>query len=142
MTDTDLAHFAEAQNAVYERVRSELTAGLKHSHWMWFVFPQIAGLGTSDTARRFAICDLQQARRFLADPVLGTRLRECVGLVLRHPDRSALEILGSPDDLKFRSCLTLFREAAETATDRDLFVAALDLFYDGVPDRRTLELTA
>lgn len=140
MTDTDLTRFLDAQATVYEKVHAELTAGRKRSHWMWFVFPQIAGLGRSRTARDFAITDLDQARRYLADPVLGGRLRDCVGLMLRHQNRSALDILGSPDDLKFRSCLTLFREAADDAADRGGFTKALDVFFEGRPDRLTLEL--
>jgi len=140
LTDEDLIRFLDAQAAVYERVQTELTAGRKRSHWMWFVFPQIAGLGRSRTASDFAIADLDQARRYLADPVLGGRLRDCVELMLRHQNGSALEILGSPDDLKFRSCLTLFREAATDTADRDVFAKALDRFFGGVPDRLTLEL--
>lgn len=140
MTDTDLTRFVDAQAAVYEMAKSEVAAGRKRSHWMWFVFPQIAGLGRSRMAEDFAVADLDQARRYLADPVLGGRLRECVGLMLRHENRSALEILGSPDDLKFRSCLTLFREAALDGADRDVFVKALDLFFEGRPDYVTLNL--
>ena len=139
MTDPDLARFIDAQAGVYDRIAGELAAGCKHSHWMWFVFPQLDGLGRSATARRYAILDLDQARRYLADPVLGSRLRESVRLMLGNEATSALEILGSPDDLKFRSCLTLFREAAIFDTDRELFARALDRFYGGAPDPRTLE---
>ena len=91
-------------------------------------------------AERYAIRDIDQAARYLADPILGSRLRDGVRLMLRHKDKSALEILGSPDDLKFCSCLTLFREAASDKSDRSLFTEALDQFYDGEPDPRTLEL--
>jgi len=140
MTDTDLTRFVDAQAAVYDVVKSELAAGRKRSHWMWFVFPQIAGLGRSRMSEDFAIADLDQARRYLADPVLGKRLRDCVELMVRHQGRTALEILGSPDDLKLRSCLTLFLEAADDRTDRNLFEAALDQFYHGVPDQNTLGL--
>ena len=136
----DLARFVEAQARVHDQVVGELSAGQKQSHWMWFVFPQLAGLGASPTARFYALKDLDQARRYLAHPVLGSRLREDVRLMLRHRGRSALQILGSPDDLKFRSCVTLFREAATTADDRALFTAALDQFYGGAPDPRTLQL--
>jgi uncharacterized protein (DUF1810 family) len=107
---------------------------------MWFVFPQLRGLGHSATAQRYAIRDLDQAARYLADPTLGTRLRHAVRLMTGHKGRSALEILGSPDDLKFRSCLTLFGQAASDNSDRMLFVEALNQFYAGEPDPRTLEL--
>jgi len=107
MTEPDLLRFVTAQDAVYPQVTEELTSGSKQSHWIWFVFPQLAGLGRSAMAERYAIGDLNQARRYLADPILGARLRQGVQL----KGKSAVEILGSPDDLKFRSCLTLFREA-------------------------------
>lgn len=140
MTDPDLVHFVNAQTKIYEQVVRELTGGAKRTHWMWFIFPQLAGLGHSVTAQRFAIRDLDQARRYLADPVLGARLRDDVQLMLQHKDKSALEILGSPDDLKFRSCLTLFSQAAANDTDRSLFMDALLQFYAGNLDPRTLEL--
>jgi uncharacterized protein (DUF1810 family) len=107
---------------------------------MWFVFPQVGGLGRTATAQHYAIRDLDQARRYLADSLLGPRLREVVKLVMKHKGKSALEILGSPDDLKFRSCLTLFREAATESSDRALFTEALNQFYRGEGDDRTLEL--
>jgi uncharacterized protein (DUF1810 family) len=107
---------------------------------MWFVFPQLEGLGHSSMAQRYAIRDLDQARRYLADPLLGSRLRHDVRLVMSHEGMSALDILGSPDDLKFRSCLTLFAEAASKDTDRTLFKQALDQFYGGKADPRTMEL--
>ncbi len=106
---------------------------------MWFIFPQLAGLGRSPTAQHYAIRDLDQAKRYLADPILGSRLRQDVRLLVRHEDKSALEILGSPDDLKFRSCLTLFAQAAANGSDRSLFEDALTQFYEG-PDPRTLQL--
>lgn len=139
MTDADLTHFIEAQNLVWPQVTAELAAGHKRTHWMWFVFPQIAGLGLSHRARLYAIHDLGHARRYLADPVLGPRLREAVRLMLRHAGRPAIDILGSPDDMKFRSCLTLFREAAGDA-DFALFDATLVAFFGGEPDPRTLYL--
>lgn len=108
MTDPDLIRFVDAQDQIYEQVVDELSSGRKRSHWMWFIFPQLAGLGHSTMAQRYAIQDLDQARRYLADAVLGERIRADVRLMLRHKSRSALEILGSPDDLKFRSCLTFF----------------------------------
>lgn len=138
MSAPDLAHFVEAQATVYDRVVGELTAGRKQSHWMWFIFPQLTGLGNSPISRRFAMRDLDHARRYLDDPVLGRRLLECVRLMLGHRDRSALEILGSPDDLKLRSCLTLFGEAAAREADKGLFATALGRFYDGHRDPRTL----
>jgi uncharacterized protein (DUF1810 family) len=141
-TETDLIRFVNAQHRIYTQVVAELTDGCKQTHWMWFIFPQIAGLGRSAMAGRYAICDLDQARRYLTDPILGPRLREVVRLMTEHKGKSALEILGSPDDLKFRSCLTLFREAASDNSDRALFTDALDQFYNGEPDIRTLELLA
>ena len=140
MTDADLVRFTEAEARIYKRVVEELTNGCKRTHWMWFVFPQLAALGRSAMAQSYAIRDLDQAKRYLADPILGSRLREAVKLMVDHKDKSALKILGSPDDLKFRSCLTLFCEAASSNSDRELFAKALDQFYRGQPDRRTLEL--
>jgi uncharacterized protein (DUF1810 family) len=140
MTDADLVRFLDAQSSFYDQVTDELTKGRKRTHWMWFIFPQLAGLGHSSMAQRYAIRDLDQAARYLADPVLGSRLRHDVRLLTSHKGKSALEILGSPDDLKFRSCLTLFAEAASDDSDRVLFKQALDQFYGGEPDPRTMEL--
>jgi uncharacterized protein (DUF1810 family) len=140
MTDPDLIRYVDAQYSMYPRVVEELTNGCKRTHWMWFIFPQVAGLGRTATAQHYAIRDLDQARRYLADSVLGPRLRQVVGLMMNHKGKSALQILGSPDDLKFRSCLTLFREAASNDSDRALFIQALDQFYRGEADTRTLEL--
>ena len=140
MTETDLIRFVTAQAEVYSQVIEELADGYKRTHWMWFIFPQLTGLGHSAIAQRYAVRDLDQARRYLADPILGTRLRHDVRLMMRHEGKSALEILGSPDDLKFRSCLTLFGQAASDSSDRMLFAEALDQFYSGEPDHRTLEL--
>ena len=139
MTDPDLVRFVDAQASVYEQVVEELTEGHKRTHWMWFIFPQLAGLGHSPLAQRYAIRDLNQAKRYLSDPILGSRLRQDMRLVVRHKDKSALEIFGSPDDLKFRSCLTLFAQAASNNSDRTLFEEALHQFYDG-PDPRTQQL--
>ncbi|HVV91923.1 MAG TPA: DUF1810 domain-containing protein [Hyphomicrobiales bacterium] len=138
MTDPDLVRFIEAQDGARRAVTAELEAGRKASHWMWFVFPQLAGLGRSPAAQRYAIRDLDRARRYLADPVLGPRLRHDVGLMLRHAGRSATDILGTPDDLKFRSCLTLFRAAATLPEDRTFMQAALDRFYGGAADPFTM----
>ncbi len=140
MTDPDLIRFLDAQDQIFIQVVDELILGRKQTHWMWFVFPQLVGLGRSAMAQHYAIHDLDQARRYLADSVLGLRLRQAVKLMNEHKGRSALAILGSPDDLKFRSCLTLFREAASEDSDRELFTNALDQFYEGQPDERTLAL--
>ena len=140
MTEADFSRFVNAQAQVYSQVVEELTQGSKRTHWMWFIFPQVAGLGTSTMAQRYAIRDLDQARRYLANPLLGTRLRQVVRLMMDHKGKSALEILGFTDDLKFRSCLTLFQQAASKESDRVLFTEALHQFYRGEPDHRTLEL--
>lgn len=140
MTQADLVRFVDAQAQVYSQVVDELTDGRKRTHWMWFIFPQLTGLGYSVMAQRYAICDLDQARRYLADPILGRRLRQDVKLMMGHKGKSALEILGTPDDLKFRSCLTLFGKAASDDSDRLLFAEALNQFYSGKADPRTLEL--
>jgi uncharacterized protein (DUF1810 family) len=132
----DLDRFVRAQDGVYDDALAELTAGRKRTHWMWFVFPQIAGLGFSPTAQRYAIRSLDEARAYLAHPVLGPRLRECAQALLAVPGRSAREILGHPDDLKLRSSMTLFARAAD---DPAPFEAVLDRFYDG-PDALTLTL--
>jgi len=137
----DELRFLDAQDQIYMQVVEELTKGRKHTHWMWFIFfPQVAGLGRSAMAQHYAIRDLDQARRYLADSILGPRLREVVRLMMSHKTKSALEILGSPDDLKFRSCLTLFRQAASEESDRVLLTDAFDQFYRGEADGRTLEL--
>jgi uncharacterized protein (DUF1810 family) len=140
VTEADLIHFVNAQAQVYRQVVEELTDGCKQTHWMWFIFPQLSGLGHSAMAQRYAIRNIDQAKRYLADPILGNRLRHDVRLMVGHKGKSALEILGSPDDLKFRSCLTLFREAAYEKSDQSLFAEALKQFYNGEPDPRTLEL--
>lgn len=139
MTDADLIRFLDAQDQIYDQVVEELAKGRKETHWMWFIFPQLAGLGRSGMAQHYAIRDLDQANRYLADSILGPRLRQVVKLLLDQKGKSAFEILGSPDDLKFRSCLTLFREAAGADADRALFTKALDQFYGGEPDGGTLE---
>lgn len=134
----DLERFVSAQEPVYADVLAELRAARKRSHWMWFVFPQLRGLGISSMAQHYGIASQAEARAYLAHPVLGPRLRECCQLMLAAPaGRSAHEILGSPDDLKFRSCLTLFALAAPR---EQLFHDALQRFYGGEPDPRTLAL--
>ena len=137
MRDSDLEKFTEAQEPVYAQALAELKAGRKTSHWIWYVLPQHVALGRSQRAIHYGIIDLDQARRYLRDPVLGPRLRACVEAVLPHRDKTAFEIFGSPDDMKFRSCLTLFEAAAEDEDDRALFGLALDLFYEGARDDRT-----
>lgn len=136
MSDTcELARFLSAQAAVYHQVLAELRAGRKRSHWMWFVFPQIAGLGRSAMAQRYAIGSLQEARAYLAHPILGARLRECSRVVLDLPHGDVHEIFGSPDDLKFHSSMTLFDRAAPEET---LFRECLQKFFGGQPDAPTL----
>lgn len=135
---TDLSRFHEAQQPVYDDALAELRAGRKRTHWMWFVFPQLDGLGSSPTARRYAIRDLAEARAYLADEVLGARLAECAGALLAVEGRTAEQIMGYPDDLKLRSSMTLFREAAGPAGQ--LFSRVLDRYYDGEPDQATLQL--
>ena len=131
----DLERFVAAQAQAMARVEAELRAGAKQSHWMWFVFPQIAGLGNSAMAQRYAIASLDEARAYLAHPVLGKRLKHCVELVLAAHGHDAHAIFGSPDDMKFRSCLTLF---ARAAPNEALFRAALDKYYGGIEDAATL----
>lgn len=133
----NLERFVAAQDPIYAAVTSELRAGRKQSHWMWFVFPQIAGLGASDMARRYAIASLDEARAYLADTMLGQRLRECTALVLEVKDKSAHDIFGHPDNLKFHSCMTLFAHAAPEDTDT-VFRDALERFFDGQEDEQTL----
>jgi uncharacterized protein (DUF1810 family) len=131
-----LQRFVDAQAPVHATALAELRAGAKRTHWMWFVFPQIAGLGLSSTAQFYAIASLEEARAYLAHPVLGPRLREATGAVNAVTGRTAHEIFGSPDDLKFRSSMTLFRAAAQ----EPVFQAALDRYFAGAPDPRTLAI--
>jgi len=132
----ELQRFVDAQARNYDDALAELRRGRQASHWMWYVFPQIAGLGASAMAQTYAIGSLAEARAYLAHPVLGSRLRACVAAVLATPHRTAHQIFGSPDDLKLRSSLTLF---AEAAPEERLFRDALDRFFAGSPDPRTLE---
>jgi uncharacterized protein (DUF1810 family) len=135
----DLQRFVAAQARNYGAALAELTAGRKTSHWMWYVFPQIAGLGASQMAQTYALSSLAEAEAYLQHPLLGPRLRACVAAVNAHQGRSAHEIFGAPDDLKFRSSLTLF---AAAAPDEPLFRTALATFFGGQPDPRTLEQLA
>jgi uncharacterized protein (DUF1810 family) len=133
----DLDRFVAAQSPVIEEVKRELRFGEKRSHWMWFVFPQLAELGSSPMAQRYAIASLDEARAYLRHPILGPRLAECAGIVNRVQGRTAHEIFGSPDDLKFRSSMTLFGRAdpAEPA-----FRTALERYFGGREDPRTVAL--
>jgi len=130
----DLQRFIDAQDPVYDEVSAELREGRKRSHWMWFVFPQIEGLGSSPMSRRFAISSLAEAEAYLEHPILGARLRECTELVKRS-DRKIEAILGQVDSLKFRSSMTLFAQITDAD---DVFAEALTQFFDGEPDPLTL----
>jgi uncharacterized protein (DUF1810 family) len=132
----NLDRFVQAQAAVFEQVLGELRSGVKMGHWMWFIFPQIKGLGRSPISIEFAISSRDEARAYLQHPVLGPRLKECTRLVLSVEDRSVGEIFGSPDDMKFRSSMTLF---AQVSPDDDIFLRALRKYFGGVPDRLTLD---
>lgn len=133
----DLSRFVRAQEGVYEQALAELQAGRKRTHWMWFIFPQIEGLGFSATSRRYAIRSADEARAYLNHPVLGPRLIACVQAVLAVEGRTASEIFGWPDDLKLRSCATLF---AHVSSPGSVFERVLERFYGGEPDAKTLEL--
>jgi uncharacterized protein (DUF1810 family) len=132
----NLRRFVEAQDLVYRSVIAELRAGVKQSHWMWFVFPQVSGLGHSAMADKYAIVSLDEAKAYLAHPLLGARLKECTELVLAVTGRTARQILGSPDDMKFRSSMTLF---AQADPGEPLFRDALKKYFDGKDDPATLE---
>lgn len=132
----DLQRFVDAQDRVHDRVTAELAAGLKTSHWMWFVFPQLKALGRSSTALHYGIGSLDEARAYWSHPVLGARLKHCCTLLLGLP-RSALQVFGSIDSMKLKSCLTLFERAAP---DEPLFAALLERFYGGERDAATLAL--
>ena len=132
-----LARFLEAQAPIHESAFEELRDGRKRTHWMWFVFPQLRGLGRSETAWRYGIADLAEARAYLGHPVLGPRLAECTQAVLAHAGTPLGAILGFPDELKFVSCMTLFDAAGGS---KDLFQRALQVFNGGNPDEGTLHL--
>lgn len=131
----DLSRFIEAQRDSYTPALAEIRAGHKRTHWMWYIFPQIAGLGFSVLSRRYAIQDRAEAEAYLSHPLLGARLRECAEAVLAIEGRSAHDIFGSPDDLKLRSCATLF---ASISPDGLVFHRLLDACFQGEPDRETL----
>jgi uncharacterized protein (DUF1810 family) len=132
-----LDRFVSAQERDYAQALAELVAGQKRSHWIWYVLPQLRELGRSQMAREYGIEDRREAAAYVAHPVLGPRLVECVQAILGHPDRSATEMLGDVDAMKFRSCLTLF---GEVAPDEPCFAAALATFFGGKPDSETLRL--
>ena len=136
-TNAKLAEFVTAQDAVYGDVRRELAAGRKETHWIWFIFPQMLGLGRSHMSQKFGIASKAEARNYLEHRILGSRLRECTRLVLAVPDHSIGSILGYPDDLKFRSSMTLF---AAAAPEEPLFEAALEKFFGGERDPLTIRL--
>jgi uncharacterized protein (DUF1810 family) len=139
MTDPfDLNRFIRAQNPVYPAVIGELSRGRKQSHWMWFIFPQVAGLGLSAMSQRYAIGSRAEACAYLAHPVLGARLVECTGLVLAVQGRSINAILGAPDDAKFRSSMTLF----DAASGEPIFDQAIARYFAGERDQATLEILA
>ena len=132
-----LQRFLWAQEGVIDSVREELRRGRKTSHWMWYIFPQVAGLGRSATAQKYAIQSLDEAKAFLDDPVLGERLRECSKLLLEHRERDAESILGGIDAIKLRSSMTLFDRVS---TGESVFRQVLDAFYNGEPDQSTLDI--
>jgi uncharacterized protein (DUF1810 family) len=133
----DLHRFVRAQEDVYAQALAEIRSGHKRTHWIWYIFPQVAGLGSSPTARRYAISGLEEAEAYLRHPVLGGRLLECMNAVLLVEGLSATQILGSPDDVKLRSCATLFACASEPGS---VFERVLEKYYRGAPDPKTLHL--
>ena len=133
----DLERFVAAQEGSYATALAEIRSGRKRSHWMWYVFPQFRGLGFSSTSQHYAIKSLAEAVAYLAHPVLGPRLLECAGAVVALDGRTASEIFGSPDDLKLRSCATLF---ARVSPDSSVFQRIIDTYFDGEPDEKTLRL--
>ena len=132
----NLERFVIAQNSVFKQVLSELKAGTKMSHWMWFIFPQIRGLGRSSISLEYAISSRNEAQAYLQHPILGPRLKECTRLVLQVEGRSATDIFDSPDDMKFRSSMTLF---AQASVGVDIFQRALQKYFNGTPDQLTLD---
>ena len=131
----NLQRFVEAQEPIYPQACAELRHGRKSGHWMWFMFPQIRGLGWSETAQYFAISGRDEAKKYLDHPVLGARLRECAGLVVQIENKSAEQIFGYPDNLKFHSSMTLFAKVAE---DDQVFSVALEKYFGGTFDPQTL----
>ena len=135
----DLERFVQAQEGVYEQAASELRAGRKRTHWVWFIFPQVRGLGSSEMAQRYAISSLEEAKAYLEHPVLGDRLRECTGIVVSLEGKTVEQIFDYPDDLKFHSSMTLFAKAAEISEDDLVFSQALDKYFSGREDAATIK---
>ena len=131
----DLTRFVDAQRDVYEQALAEIRSGRKHTHWMWFVFPQIAGLGSSSTSQHFAIHDRAEARAYLDHPILGPRLLECAQALLDLEAKSASEVFGYPDELKLKSSMTLFSEVSAPGS---VFARVLEEYFDGDSDQRTI----
>lgn len=139
----NLQRFIDAQSGVYEQVCAELRRGRKTSHWIWFIFPQVSGLGQSSMTVRYAIASLDEAQAYLEHPVLGPRLRECCGLLMPHRGKAIEQIMGYPDDLKLKSSMTLFAKAAEAgagAVENAVFDEVLKAFYAGERDKHTIVL--
>lgn len=135
--DFNLLRFVDAQSSCIETVFEELAVGEKQSHWMWFIFPQLEGLGATYTSRQFSIKSLEEAKAYLRHPILGKRIVDCTSLVIKINGRNIKDIFGNPDYLKFRSSMTLFSIANERL---DIFKNAIDKFYTGNPDKKTLDL--
>jgi uncharacterized protein (DUF1810 family) len=135
-----LTRFLDAQSRDYAQALAELRSGRKRTHWIWYVLPQVRGLGMSQMSKTYGIESLTEAREYLAHPTLGSRLRECVAAIDGHNDRRIEQILGDIDAIKYRSCLTLFKQADETRPS--VFAQALEVFFDGCEDQATLELLA
>lgn len=133
----DLSHFIQAQNPVYADVLDELAKGKKTSLWMWFILPQLKGLGHSSMAERYALENIEQAKSYLNHPILGTRIIECAQLLVKHSNKTALEIFGSPDHLKLHSSLTLF---AVAAGESSIFEVLLQQFFNSSLDQKTIQI--
>ena len=138
----DLERFVQAQQQSYAQAHAELAAGRKQTHWIWYIFPQIHGLGSSAISQKYAIASLDEAGAYLSHPTLGPRLRECTALVNQIKGKSLSQALGYPDDLKFHSSMTLFAQAADPADPDDaIFAQALQQWFQGQPDQATLDRT-
>lgn len=136
-SENNLNRFIIAQNDVYDRALAEITNGRKESHWMWYIFPQVQGLGFSETSKLYAIKNIEEAEDYLAHPVLGNRLVEISGALLNLKTKNANSIFGSPDDIKLQSCMTLF---CSLSNSHSVFQAVLDKFFEGVKDTKTLQI--
>ena len=134
----DLSRFLEAQEAIFDLVLEELSNGKKKNHWIWFIFPQLTSLGQSKIAKYYGINGIYHAQKYLEHPILGERLLKCVKIVIEHKDKTTLEIFGSPDYLKFHSCITLFSKVPNIPNKRKIFIRAIANFYDGKLDKVTM----